>query len=93
LFGSGTERFWYCVRVVGARSGPTLATTAARPAFTRSRMPAIDGCSANSRPGVLAIATGSRFACARRTLPRAAVYCANSPAVTGITMLFASLPP
>jgi len=50
LGGSGTERAEYCCLVVGASRGPTLATTAARPASNSPRSSPMLGCSAKLRP-------------------------------------------
>jgi hypothetical protein len=43
-------RLFHCARVSGSTSGPTFATTAARPASNSVFSAPIDGCSAKVRP-------------------------------------------
>src|SRR5580765_5280249 len=50
LGGSFTERAWYCARVVGTTSGPTLARTASLPASHCVLNAASEGWNANSCP-------------------------------------------
>ncbi len=90
----GTERARNCSRVVGARSGPALATIAARPWLNRPWKRAMDGCRPKVRPGVFETDSGRRLpASSARAGVRPVAYCRYSEAPVGTTMLLPSLPP
>ncbi len=100
--GRGTLPLSYCALVIGAISGPTLATIAARPASNRFFSGPRFGCSANERPacGVTGsigstppAAPGAGSAIGSGGVARSRWYSFHDAVSVAITVLWWSLPP